>query len=151
MKNWKNGRSLISSNIFPVVKQPRPGSSSFDARRSEMISGHDTLRLELLSSAEIADAIDDGVRTVILPCGAVEQHGAHLPLSVDADHADYLGILLAQRLEKTLVAPTIRVGCSSHHLEFPGTISLRDETFEMIVQNNCTKIGKATGREKEVK
>src|SRR3546814_6137974 len=105
-----------------------------------MISGHDTLRLELLSFAEIADAIDDGVRTVILPCGAVEQHGAHLPLSVDADHADYLGILLAQRLEKTLVAPTIRVGCSSHHLEFPGTLSLRDETFEMIVQDSCTSL-----------
>src|SRR3546814_20992936 len=87
MKNWKNGRSLISSNIFPVVKQPRPGRSSFDARRSEMISGHDTLRLELLSSAEIAEAIDHGVRTVILPFGAVEQHWSHLPLSVDADHA----------------------------------------------------------------
>src|SRR3546814_9378021 len=82
-----------------------------------MISGHDTLRLELLSSAEIADAIDDGVRTVILPCGAVEQHGAHLPLSADADHADYLGLLLDQRLEKTLVAPTIRVRSAEHTSE----------------------------------
>ncbi|AMK24343.1 MULTISPECIES: creatininase family protein [unclassified Sphingobium] len=107
-----------------------------------MTSGNDALRLELLTSAEIAKAIDAGVRSIILPCGAVEQHGAHLPLSVDADHADYLGILLAQRLEKTLVAPTIRVGCSTHHMVFPGTISLRDETFEMIVQDYCTSLAR---------
>lgn len=105
-----------------------------------MITGTDALRLELLTSAEIGTAIGEGVRTIILPCGAVEQHGAHLPLSVDADHADHLAILLAQRLEKALVAPTIRVGCSSHHLAFPGTISLRDETFEMIVQDYCVSL-----------
>ena len=107
-----------------------------------MPQANDTLRLELLTSAEIAKAIDEGVRTIVLPCGAVEQHGAHLPLSVDADHADHLGMLLAQRLGKTLVAPTIRVGCSSHHLAFPGTISLREETFEMIVQDYCTSLAR---------
>ena len=31
------------------------------------------------------------------------------------------------------VAPTVRVGCSSHHLAFPGTLSVADETFHAIV------------------
>lgn len=107
-----------------------------------MTAGDEALRLELLTSVEVADAVRAGVRTVIVPCGAVEQHGAHLPLSVDADHADHLGLLLAARIGNALVAPTIRVGCSSHHLEFSGTISLQDETFEMVVRDYCTSLAR---------
>lgn len=105
-----------------------------------MIADGEKLRLELLTSVEVAAAIGNGARTVIVPCGAVEQHGAHLPLSVDADHADHLGLLLATRIGNALVAPTLRIGCSSHHLAFPGTISLRDETFEMICRDYCTSL-----------
>ncbi len=105
-----------------------------------MTTKDEALRLEFMTSAEIADTIRNGVRTVIIPCGAVEQHGAHLPLSVDADHADHLGVLLATRIGKAVVAPTIRVGCSSHHLEFSGTISLQEETFENIVRDYCTSL-----------
>lgn len=105
-----------------------------------MEPANERLRLEFMTSVEVASAIEDGVRTVIIPCGAVEQHGAHLPLSVDADHAEYLGLALAERMGQALVAPTIRVGCSSHHLEFSGTISVREETFEMIVHDYCTSL-----------
>lgn len=107
-----------------------------------MTTGEETLRLEFMTCAEVADAIGNGIRTVIVPCGAVEQHGAHLPLSVDADHADHLGMLLAARIGKALVAPTIRVGCSSHHMEFPGTISLQDDTFELLVRDYCTSLAR---------
>jgi len=95
-----------------------------------------------MTTLELANAVDKGVRTVVIPCGAVEQHGAHLPLSVDADHADHLGVLVARRMGDALVAPTIRVGCSSHHLEFPGTISLQDDTFEMICRDYCVSLAK---------
>ena len=47
-----------------------------------------------------------------------------------------LGDELARRSADELdafVAPTVRVGCSSHHLAFAGTLSLRDETFAAIV------------------
>lgn len=98
------------------------------------------LRLEFMTAPEIATAVESGFRTVIIPCGAIEQHGPHLSLSVDADHADYLGVLVAERMGNALVAPTIRVGCSSHHMEFPGTISLRDTTFEMICHDYCTSL-----------
>lgn len=107
-----------------------------------MTQDNEGLRLELMTSAEVAKAVESGIRTVIIPCGAVEQHGAHLPLSVDADHADHLAILLARRVGQALVAPTIRVGCSSHHLEFSGTISLRDETFERVVSDYCTSLAR---------
>ncbi|KRB85293.1 creatininase [Sphingomonas sp. Root710] len=101
---------------------------------------NDDLRLELMTSAEVAQALAEGIRTIVIPCGAIEQHGPHLSLSVDADHADHLGILVARGLGNSLVAPTIKVGCSSHHLPFAGTISLRNATFEMICRDYCTSL-----------
>ncbi len=47
--------------------------------------------LETMTSAEIRTALAEGRRDVVVPCGAVEQHGRHLPLDVDAVHADRLG------------------------------------------------------------
>jgi creatinine amidohydrolase len=101
---------------------------------------NDELRLELMTFEDVSAALKRGFDAVVVPCGAVEQHGPHLPLCMDADHAEALAALVAQRLGRTLVAPTIRVGCSSHHLAFAGTISFRAETFEAICQDYCTSL-----------
>jgi creatinine amidohydrolase len=101
---------------------------------------NDELRLELMTFEDVSAALKRGFDAVVVPCGAVEQHGPHLPLCMDADHAEALAALVAQRLGRTLVAPTIRVGCSSHHLAFAGTISFRVETFEAICQDYCTSL-----------
>jgi creatinine amidohydrolase len=45
-----------------------------------------------------------------------------------------LGALLARRLG-ALCAPTLRIGCSAHHLAFARTLSLRAETLRMIVHD----------------
>ena len=82
------------------------------------------------------------MRTVVVPFGAVEQHGPHLPLSVDADHADRLAVMIAARLGQTLVAPTLRVGCSEHHMAFPGTISLSKATFESVCGDYCVSLAR---------
>ena len=103
---------------------------------------NDELRLELMTFEDVSAALKGGFDTVVVPCGAVEQHGPHLPLCMDADHAEALAALVAQRLGQTLVAPTIKVGCSSHHLTFAGTISLRPETFEAICQDYCTSLAR---------
>ncbi len=88
--------------------------------------------LEEMTSPEIGAAIAAGRTTVVVAVGAVEQHGPHLPLLVDAARGDRLAIEVARRLGDALVAPTIRVGCSEHHMSFPGTLSLRRHTLEAI-------------------
>jgi creatinine amidohydrolase len=102
----------------------------------------DALRLELMTAPEVRAAIDRGMRRVIIPCGAIEQHGPHLPLCMDADHAERLGMLVATRLGDALVAPTIKVGCSSHHLEFAGTISIKNETYEALCRDYCVSLAR---------
>jgi len=88
--------------------------------------------LEEMTSPEVAEAIRDGWTTVVVAVGAVEQHGPHLPLLVDAARGDRLALEVARRLERALVAPTIRVGCSEHHMGFSGTLTLRRSTLEAI-------------------
>ena len=80
-------------------------------------------RYEKLTWPEINDAIE--MRKVcIVPCGAVEQHGAHLPLDVDmvcpTGIAHGAGRLLP---DKMLVLPTVCYGYTGHVMDFPGTIN----------------------------
>jgi creatinine amidohydrolase len=70
-------------------------------------------------SAQVRVELGRRRSTVVVPFGAVEQHGPHLPLDTDAVLADRLGPLLAERLD-AVCAPTIRIGCSQHHLAFAG-------------------------------
>jgi len=97
-------------------------------------------RIEHMTTTEIADAISAGARTAILPLGAIEQHGPHLPLSMDSDHADALALRIAQRLGTALILPTVRVGYSPHHLAFPGTLSVRPSTLEAICLDHCSHL-----------
>jgi len=85
-----------------------------------------------LTWTEIA-AMPDRARVVLVqPLGAIEQHGPHLPLAVDATIACETIGAACQRLPDDLpcyVLPPLYYGKSNEHLGFPGTISLRAETL----------------------
>ncbi|HEX4106741.1 MAG TPA: creatininase family protein [Solirubrobacteraceae bacterium] len=81
---------------------------------------------------EVKAELDAGRDTVVIAFGATEQHGPHLPLATDALLGDHFAQLVGDRLD-AFVAPTVRIGCSEHHLEFPGTLSISRGTFEGIV------------------
>ena len=90
------------------------------------------LELEKLTWPEVKEEIAGGRDTVVVAFGAVEQHGHHLPLGTDAYFGDELSRALADRLD-AFRAPTVRVGCSRHHLAFPGTMSIEEPTFRAVV------------------
>src|SRR5215216_4636275 len=92
------------------------------------------LELDKLTWPEIQAELEAGRDTVVIAFGATEQHGLHVPLATDALLGDELARAVTDRLD-ALVAPTVRAGCSSHHLGFPGTLSLEDETFHAIVRD----------------
>ncbi len=60
---------------------------------------------------------------VVVPVGALEAHGPHLPLGADQIQAEATSVALADRLD-ALVAPTIAYGCAPAAARFPGTVSL---------------------------
>jgi creatinine amidohydrolase len=88
--------------------------------------------LDRMTWPDIKAEMENGCTTVIVCFGSHEQHGRHLPLGTDAFFGDRIGEGLAKRLDAFL-APVYRVGCSQHHMGFPGTITLTSETFGKLV------------------
>jgi creatinine amidohydrolase/Fe(II)-dependent formamide hydrolase-like protein len=88
--------------------------------------------LYTLSWPEVKREIEAGRDTIVFALGAVEQHGHHLPLGTDSMLGDEVSRAVAERLD-AFHAPTMRVGCSGHHLAFPGTMSVEQESFEALV------------------
>jgi len=68
---------------------------------------------------------------VILPVGAVEQHGPHLPLGTDYFHARELARAAAQQTG-CLVAPALTYGVCRSTAQFPGTLTIRPETLKAL-------------------
>jgi creatinine amidohydrolase len=102
----------------------------------------DQVHLERMTSPEVRAALATGRTTVLIACGAVEQHGPHLPLFMDAEHGTRLAEEVARRMGNALVAPTIRVGCSEHHMQFAGSMSLRVTTFEALCQDYAVSLAR---------
>ncbi|HEX4189141.1 MAG TPA: creatininase family protein [Solirubrobacteraceae bacterium] len=92
------------------------------------------VELDRMTWPEVRTEQERGRDTVVVAFGATEQHGPHMPLGTDALIGDHLARLVAERLQAFL-APTVRLGCSEHHLAFPGTLSLSDGTFGAIVED----------------
>ena len=89
--------------------------------------------LEELTWHDVKAAIQGGFDTVIFAIGATEQHGPHMPLACDTLIGESLADLVARRLERALVAPAVRVGCSRHHIAFPGTISIEPSELHAVL------------------
>jgi creatinine amidohydrolase len=94
-----------------------------------------TIRMENMNWPDIKSAIAKGYTTVVVGVGATEQHGHHLPLKTDAVIGDEYAYRIAKKLGNALHGPTIRVGCSDHHLAFPGTVTLKAATLKAVIED----------------
>ena len=96
---------------------------------------------ENLSTYEFSN-MDASEHVAILPVAATEQHGPHLPVSVDSKIVNGLINIISKKLpkdNKILFLPTQKIGKSNEHLAFPGTLSLSVETLisTLIDIGNC--------------
>lgn len=89
------------------------------------------------TALEAADA-------VVLPLGSTEQHSVHLPVSVDTLRAEHLTadlVTAAPDYDLRLVRlPTLPFGYSEHHMSYPGTITLRAQTYSDVLVDIGTAI-----------
>jgi len=84
---------------------------------------------------------------VILPLGAIEQHGPHLPVEVDSRLGEEVALrtarVMADRGQPVLVLPMFWPGVSEHHMSFGGTITLGFDTYRAVVEDICRSIIRA--------
>jgi len=88
--------------------------------------------LEMLTWPE-AERLGAEGATGLVSLGSLEQHGPHLPLATDSLLAERLARDIAERLPgPVVVAPVVRGGLSTHHLAFPGTITVPPEAYRAL-------------------
>lgn len=99
------------------------------------------LAWETMRSDEFAAALsapDDWF--VLLPTGATEQHGDHLPVDVDIHAATEVCRAVAEADDHVIVAPPLPFGFSPAQTYRPGTITLRSATLLEVLRDVCTSI-----------
>lgn len=77
---------------------------------------------------------------LIIPIGATEQHGPHLPTMVDHRLAHEVSVRAARliaRREAVVVAPVIPYGMSEHHVSLGGTLTLDFRTMQGVLDCLC--------------
>ena len=90
-----------------------------------------------MTMPEIKQASEDEGTVVLVPVGAVEQHGPHLPVDTDICGAYETSKEIARRCPYTLVAPPVWWGVSGSHRGFSGLLTLRVSTFTALLEDLC--------------
>src|SRR4051812_44646576 len=97
--------------------------------------------LEDLTWPEVKARMAGGTDTIIIPSGGTEQNGPHIVIGKHNLIVRYTSGQIARQLGNALAAPVIayvpegRISPPEGHMMFPGTISLRDEGFALILED----------------
>lgn len=84
------------------------------------------------TSPELADLAASGA-VLVVPVGATEQHGPHLPLTTDTDIALAVAAAAADLDPLVVVGPAVAYGSSGEHDGFAGTVSIGREATESLL------------------
>lgn len=82
----------------------------------------------------------------VLPIGAIEQHGPHLPVSVDRDLVDAVierAMPLLNEDQNALILPTLSITKSGEHDRHPGTLSLTADTLLATLRDIGASVARA--------
>ena len=97
-------------------------------------------RYELLTWPEINEAVALN-KVVVLPVGAIEQHGHHLPLDTDVKLASSVAYEAGRRSpQDMLVLPPVPYGYTHHVQDFPGTVNIEPSVFIKYLLNITTSV-----------
>ncbi|HEX5105044.1 MAG TPA: creatininase family protein [Pirellulaceae bacterium] len=135
--------SLVS---FVVLLAALPDPVAPDPESKRPIEAVDNVFIEDLTWMEVRDALRAGKTTVLVPTGGVEQNGPYL---VTGKHNVVLRgtcEAIARKLGNCLVAPIVPfvpegdIDPPTVHMKYPGTISLREETFQALLTDICASL-----------
>jgi creatinine amidohydrolase len=76
----------------------------------------------------------------VVPVGSMEQHGPHLPFQVDTFVSSRLAEDLEKSMPEILLLPPIWSGVSAHHMDFPGSITVRAKVFIDLLHDICASL-----------
>lgn len=94
-----------------------------------------------MTDAEVREALERGVDTVVIGVGSVESHGSGLPLGADmfqvTEFCKRAVVKLAERGYPAIAGPVIPFGMSIYYKKIPGTITLSSGTLKAVIKEVC--------------
>lgn len=127
--------------IAALAALPDPVAPDPESKRP--IEAVDNVFIEDLTWMEVRDALRAGKTTVLVPTGGIEQNGPYL---VTGKHNVVLRgttEAIARKLGNCLVAPNVAfvpegdIDPPTLHMKYPGTISVREETYQALLTDIC--------------
>jgi creatinine amidohydrolase/Fe(II)-dependent formamide hydrolase-like protein len=134
---------LIAQAVPSQPPQPKKPAGIDDPRP---IAAADTVFVEEMTWMEVRDALRAGKTTAIVPTGGVEQNG---PYVATGKHNYILRATtdsIARKLGDALVAPVVAfvpeggIDPPTGHMQYPGTISLTEDTFARLLTDVCSSL-----------
>lgn len=140
--------ALALGGLLPTVAlAQRPDAAEMERRLQEElraprpIEAGSSVWLEELTWMEVRDALAAGTRTVVIPTGGIEQNGPYLALGKHNYVLQGACAGIAEELGDALCAPIVKyvpegdIDNPSGHMRYPGTISLREETYRQMLDD----------------
>jgi creatinine amidohydrolase/Fe(II)-dependent formamide hydrolase-like protein len=137
----ENMRNLVLFSLLFLLVPASPGWAGAPAPAPVQ-----TVWLEEMTWPEIKDALAAGKTTAIIPTGGTEQNGPHIVLGKHNFILKYTAMEIARRLGNALVAPIMEyvpegdIHPPTGHMRFPGTLSLRPETFAAVLEDTARSL-----------
>jgi len=110
------------------------------------IPAEDSVFIEELTWMEVRDAVNAGKTTAIVGTGGIEQNGPYVATGKHNYVLQATTEAIARKLGNALVAPIVKfvpegdIEPPSGHMKYPGTISLREETFKLLLTDICSSL-----------
>jgi creatinine amidohydrolase len=139
-------RAFCSLALAAAALAALPDPVAPDPESKRPIEAVDNVFIEDLTWMEVRDALRAGKTTVLVPTGGVEQNGPYL---VTGKHNVVLRgttEAIARKLGNCLVAPIVPfvpegdIDPPSLHMKYPGTISVREETYQALLTDICASL-----------
>jgi creatinine amidohydrolase len=138
------GMLVVLLVVECLANPPRLAHLARNAPRP--IAALDTVFLEEMTWMEVRDALRDGKTTVLVPTGGIEQNGPYLATGKHNYIIRAVTEVIARRLGNALVAPIVpfvpegNIDPPSGHMNYPGTISVSEDTYERLLTDICASL-----------
>jgi creatinine amidohydrolase/Fe(II)-dependent formamide hydrolase-like protein len=134
-------RALVITAVLPFLAPPsvQAQAGSPDPESLRPIDALDSVWIEELTWMEVRDALGAGKTTALIVTGGIEQNGPYLAMGKHSIILEATAEAIARKLGNALVAPIVSFvpegdfDPPSGHMMYPGTISVRQETFRALL------------------